>query len=175
MGRRIGLGLSVAGAVTMWMAWVALPAFAHGEEGESDLVDQVEQALAIVVNTPDAVDEALERIEAALDAEAEEPSGELDVAALELAADALRDGRLHDAEDDLIEALGQDPHGVSTEPGASAESDTDAAGGPSEHGLTERVDGGVRSPTTGGWTAIGVAAVAAALGVALVRRKEASM
>jgi hypothetical protein len=42
---------------------------AHGEEGEAEAVDLVEQALAIVVNSPDAMSEAQERIEAALAAD----------------------------------------------------------------------------------------------------------
>lgn len=173
-GFRLWMGLVLSVLVFLW---AALPALAHGEEGESDPVNLVEQALAIVVNTPDAADEALERVEEALETEEAEPSGELDVPALEDAATALQDGRLHDAEDLLVEALGRDPHAVSAEPGsfsgtASAE---DVGEAPVRHGLTDRVDGGFDSPSAGGWTAIGLAAVAAVVGVVLVRRREVSM
>ncbi|GMQ98128.1 MAG: hypothetical protein BMS9Abin17_0634 [Acidimicrobiia bacterium] len=91
-------------------------ALAHGGDDEANAVDLVEQALAIVVNTPDAVGEALERVEAALAEEAEESTGELDIASLELAAVALETGDLHDAEDALVAALGIDPHANEDEP-----------------------------------------------------------
>ncbi|MFV1999290.1 MAG: hypothetical protein ACC654_02895 [Acidimicrobiia bacterium] len=100
------VAVALAGAVML-----APPsAFAHGGDEEANAVDLVEQALAIVVNTPDAVGEALERVEAALADEAEESTGELDIASLELAAAALETGDLHDAEDALVAALGIDPH-----------------------------------------------------------------
>ncbi len=121
------IGLAVAVLVA---AWGSAPAEAHGGEDEADPVDQVEQALAIVVNTPDAASEALERIEAALAEEAEEPSGELDLVALEDAAVALEEARLHDAEDALVRALGRDPHLEDPEPverGAAAEPEDPAA------------------------------------------------
>ena len=102
-------------------AWGSTPADAHGGDGESDPVNQVEQALAIVVNTPDAASEALERIEEALAEEAEEPSGELDLVALEDAVVALEESRLHDAEDALVRALGLDPHLEDPEPTDSGE------------------------------------------------------
>lgn len=167
--RRLVVGMATA---TVLIMWAAPPALAHGDEGESDPVNQVEQALAIVVNTPQAADEALERIEAALDTEEGEPSGELDIPALEAAAAALEDGRWHEAEDELILALGQDPHAVAIEPGL-----TDATGsesGPPAHGLTERVGAELRFPSTGGWSAIGAAVVAAVIGSLILRRKESS-
>jgi len=100
------VAVALAGAVVL-----APPsAFAHGGDEEANAVDLVEQALAIVVNTPDAVGEALERVEAALADEAEKSTGELDIASLELAAAALETGDLHDAEDALVAALGIDPH-----------------------------------------------------------------
>lgn len=159
------------------VVWLGLPAFAHGEEGESDPVDLVEQALAIVVNTPDAVDEAVERVDEALDAEEAEPSGELNVPALEAAAAALEEGRLHDAEDSLIEAFGQDPHAGAAEPTSFSSTATGEATGevPAQHGLTERVDGGFGTPSGAGWTAIGLALVAGVIGVVLVRRREAPL
>jgi len=97
-------------------AWGATPAVAHGGEEEPDPVNQVEQALAIVVNTPDAVGEALERVEEALAEETDEPSGQLDIVALEEAVLALEESRLHDAEDALVRALGRDPHVEDPEP-----------------------------------------------------------
>ncbi len=103
----LATGLVVAVLVS---AWGSTPADAHGGDDESDPVNQVEQALAIVVNTPDAAGEALERIEEALADETEEPSGELDLVALEDAVVALKEARLHDAEDALVRALGLDPH-----------------------------------------------------------------
>jgi len=109
----LATGLMVAVLV---MAWGSTPAYAHGGDGESDPVNLVEQALAIVVNTPDAANEALERVEEALAEEAEEPSGELDLVALENAAVALEEARLHDAEDALVRALGRDPHLEDPEP-----------------------------------------------------------
>jgi len=96
-------------------------ALAHGGDDEANAVDLVEQALAIVVNTPDAVGEALERVEAALAEEAEESTGELDIASLELAAVALETGDLHDAEDALVAALGIDPHADEVDPAGAVE------------------------------------------------------
>jgi len=102
----IAVAVAVIGAVGLAPQRV----MAHGGGDEAGAVDLVEQALAIVVNSPEAAGEALERVEAALTEEAEEPSGELDVTSLELAAAALEAGDLHDAEDALVAALGIDPH-----------------------------------------------------------------
>jgi hypothetical protein len=191
--RRSVLVLAVVGLV---MTLGTTPALAHGGDEEADSVDLVEQALAIVVNTPDEVAEALERVEAALAAEAESPSGELDLVALEEAALALEEGRLHDAEDALIQALGRDPHAEETEPPEPVESvepgATPATTEPTatttgeepteaptaeeevvtEHGLTSRVDGGIVTPGPGELVALGVALVLALGGVTLVRGKE---
>ncbi len=111
-GKRL-TAISMIAVVVAVIGAVALappPALAHGGGDEAGAVDLVEQALAIVVNSPDAVGEALERVEAALAEEAEEPTGELDIASLQLAAAALERGDLHDAEDALVAALGIDPH-----------------------------------------------------------------
>lgn len=106
--------------IAIGLMWPAAPAWAHGdEEGEADTVALVEQALAIVVNTPGAIDEALERVESALAAEAESPTGDLAIASLEEAAAALATGDLHEAEDALISALGADPHEPLDEQGAA--------------------------------------------------------
>ncbi|GMQ85773.1 MAG: hypothetical protein BMS9Abin07_1341 [Acidimicrobiia bacterium] len=110
--RRLALAAALIGVVML----AAAPALAHGEEDEAGAVELVKQALAIVVNTPAASGEALERVEAALDAEAEEPSGELDIASLKVAADALEAGDLHEAEDALVTALGVDPHAGADDP-----------------------------------------------------------
>lgn len=113
--------LAMAAAVVGLLVWTAAPALAHGENNDSGAVELVEQALAIVVNSPGASGEALERIEAALEAETEEPSGKLDIVSLELAVDALRQGDMHDAEDALVTALGIDPHAGSADPTVTAE------------------------------------------------------
>ncbi len=179
----------------------AAPAFAHGDDEDSGAVELVEQALAIVVNSPAASGEALERIEAALEAETETPSGDLDITSLELAVDALKQGDMHDAEDALVTALGIDPHAGSEDPtvtvpaasppvltadptdapaevvedGQAAVVDDDhgeeATEEPEVHGLTERIDGGFRAP--GGTAAIelGAAALLAAGGLAMVLNK----
>lgn len=102
----IAVAVAVIGAVGLAPERV----LAHGGGDEASAVDLVEQALAIVVNSPEAVGEALERIEAALAEEAEESSGDLDVVSLESAVAALDAGDLHDAEDALVAALGIDPH-----------------------------------------------------------------
>jgi len=208
-GRRI---FAIAVAVVGVAAWGTAPASAHGDDDEADAVNLVEQALAIVVNTPAAADEALERVEAARAAEAEEPSGELDIASLELAAVALENGDLHEAEDALMGALGSDPHAGADSPvepagGPSSDSGAEPAGEPSgaagaaeaedpaqdpaaepledlsaedgllatgvaAHGLTDRVDGGFRAPSGTDVAALAAAAVLAAGGFALVRRKR---
>jgi len=176
-------------------------ALAHGGEDEADPVDLVEQALAIVVNTPDAAAEALERVEAALAAEAANPSGALDIAALEEAATALSNGDLHDAEDALIRALGQDPHAEQPQtpeveeprdqpepqtgptpapvPATDVESEEPVSEVPHEeeeaspeHGLTSRVEGGFSTPGPGELAALGAALVVALGGIALVRGKD---
>jgi len=105
----------IATAVIGFVGW-AVPALAHGGEDDAAAVELVEQALAIVVNTPAASGEALERVEAALAAEAEEPSGELDITSLQLAAGFLEAGDLHEAEDALVTALGIDPHAGGDDP-----------------------------------------------------------
>jgi len=205
--RRI-LTTLLAGALVA--ALVATPALAHGDDEEADPVNLVEQALAIVVNTPTAADEALERIEAALAAEESEPTGELDVASLEIAALSLEGGDLHEAEDALVAALGSDPHAGSTDPqeavaepaiqpgeGSTAdshpetiapesvgsqESVADAHDEPSAnpgpgatevaaHGLTDRVDGGFRSPSGLDAAALAAAVVLAVGGFGLVFKR----
>lgn len=118
------------------------------EDGESDPTNLVEQAPAIVVNTPDAADEALERVEEAMETDEEDPSGELDVPALE-------EGSLHDAEDLLVEALGGDPHALAGAPDSFSDtaSAEDVGEAPVRHGLTDRVDGGIDFPSAGGLAA----------------------
>ncbi len=174
--------LAVAVAVIGAATWATSPALAHGggEGEEIDPVNLVEQALAIVVNTPDKADEALERVEAALEAENEEPTGELDVALLEAAAQALEINDLHEAEDTLVEALGSNPHANADEPDASssdgAEGDhaEEASEGAnvSAHGLTERVDGGFSAPSGTDFVALAAAALVAAGGFAFVYSKR---
>jgi len=100
------------------------PVSAHGGTDEVSAVDLVEQALAIVVNSPDATGDALERIGAALAEEAEEPTGALDIASLELASISLETGDLHGAEDALVAALGIDPHATGGEPAETGEEST---------------------------------------------------
>jgi hypothetical protein len=181
------------------------PALAHGEEGEAEPVDLVEQALAIVVNSPDAMSEAQEKIEAALAADPADLEG-LDLEALERALVAVEAGDAHAAEDALIETLGRDPHpeemvdepaavggGTVTtiapeSPEPAEEADPGEETGPAEdveeaeeddeglfttpvldHGLTERVEGGFRSP---GVAALALAVILAVAGTVLLRRRE---
>lgn len=118
--------LAIAVAVIGAAGLAPQRALAHGGGDEAGAVDLVEQALAIVVNSPDAIGEALERIEAALVEEAEEPSGDLDVASLEAAVAALEAGDLHDAEDALVAALGVDPHADGVDAGQASPPSTDA-------------------------------------------------
>jgi len=158
---RFAAGLAMVLAV---VAWAAVPALAHGDDGEADPVDLVEQALAIVVNTPEAAAEASERVEDALAAEASEPSGELDVVALEAAAAALEGGELLDAQDALMEALGQESDDTSG---------TDSAGS-TVHSFTERVDGGLRAPSGVEAVALGFAFAIAVGGFVLLRRRGMS-
>ncbi len=186
--------LALATALIGLLVWTAAPAFAHGEEDDSGAVELVEQALAIVVNSPGTSGEALERIEAALEAETEEPSGELDIASLELAVDALEQGDLHEAEDALVTALGIDPHAGSEDPTvtvtatAPPEIAADPTNGPAKavdgdhseeadeeivaHGLTDRIDGGFRAPGGAAAIELGAAALLAAGGLVLVLNKR---
>ncbi len=108
----VAIVMAVVGVVVL----TPIPALGHGGADEANAVDLVEQALAIVVNSPDAVGEALERVEAALVEVAEEPTKDLDVASLERAAVALEAGDLHGAEDALVASLGIDPHAEAVEP-----------------------------------------------------------
>jgi len=126
-GRSRSVAAVMVAVVVVVMGVVALaplPALGHGGADEANAVDLVEQALAIVVNSPDAVGEALERVEAALVEVAEEPTADLDVASLELAAVALVTGDLHGAEDALVAALGIDPHADAVEPVEAVEEST---------------------------------------------------
>lgn len=174
--------LVIAAAVIGATTWTISPAFAHGgEEGdEVDPVNLVEQALAIVVNAPEKADEALERIEAALAEEAEEPTGELDIAAVEAAAAALETNDLHEAEDALVAALGGDLNASADEsvrePASQSEGDeTEEGPGNSDavaHGPTERVDGGFSAPSRTDIAALAAAAVLAAGGFAFVYSKK---
>lgn len=195
------LGLvSISLMMTAVMAWGSAPALAHGGDGESDPVNLAEQALAIVVNTPDAPGEAIERVEEALAIESEEASGELDLAALEEALAALEEGRLHDAEDALVTALGRDPHveeseavesPVPAEPEAPSEAEAppDSEAAPpteeptdpdtvgtvvDEHGLTSRVEGGIVTPGPSDLVALVAAFLLAGAGLVVWRRKEGS-
>ena len=189
--RPVTARLSTAVALaTLILVWGSAPALAHGEDGESDPVNLVEQALAIVVNTPDAVGEAVERIEAALESETEEPTGELDVGALGEALAALEEDRVHDAEDALVAALGRDPHPEEPDPAASQPSDEpesppaedsaepadesgeepgEAEAVDDDHGLTSRVEGGFSNPGSDEVVALVVAVVLAVVGVVLWR------
>jgi len=195
VARRTAVVLAVLGLV---MTLVAVPALAHGEEADADPTDLVEQALAILVNTPEATGEALERVEAALAAETEQPSGALDVEALEAAAAALQAGELHDAEDALIEALGRDAHAdepkepageqpaATTAPTTVAETPEppppaepaeepehdDAETAAPAHGLTSRVEGGLTAPGPAETVALAVAVLLAVGGTVLIRGKE---
>lgn len=166
--RRFSVFLSTVVVIVL----VATPALAHGDDEEADPVNLVEQALAIVVSTPAAADEALERIESALAVESDEPTGELEVAALELAAASIEAGDLHGAEDALVAALGSDPHAGASDPGPASE-DTSAAvaGEGAGHGLTDRVDGGFRSPSGLDAAALAAAAVLAVGGFGLVFKR----
>ncbi len=174
--------LAVAVAMIGAATWAISPALAHGgEEGEEiDPVNLVEQALAIVVNTPDKADEALERVEAALESEAEEPTGELDIVSLEAAAAALEIDDLHEAEDTLVAALGSDPHANEEEPGGSSSDEPDGdhadeatgEGDVSAHGLTERVEGGFSAPSGTDFVALAAALLVAGGGFAFVYSKS---
>lgn len=167
--------LAVAVMIVGVLAPVASPAWADGGGGEADAFNLTEQALAIVVNTPSAAGEALERVEAALAMEAADPTGEVDIAALEAAADALEVGDLHEAEDALIAALGSDPHVGADEPGQDPLAAEGLQGGDvAAHGLTDRVEGGFRIPSGGDVAALVAAALLAAGGLwlALSRRGE---
>ena len=165
-------GRVVAVMIAGVLALVASPALADGGSGEADAFNLTEQALAIVVNTPSAAGEALERVEAALAMEAAEPTGEVDVAALELAAVALEASDLHEAEDALIVALGSDPH-FGAEPGQERSEATGlSGGGVAAHGLTDRVEGGFTTPSTGDVAALVAAGLAAAGGLWLAMDKR---
>lgn len=180
------------------VAFGSTPAAAHGGGDEAAPVDLVEQALAILVNTPDAVGEVIERVEEALVEEGEAPSGDLDLVALEEALSALEDGRSHDAEDALIAALGQDPHDDEPEPAdpeAAPPADTDEPAEPDDpattpdepvaeepsdpameedeqlldHGLTSRVEGGFVGPASSDVVTLVVALVLLGGGLAVLR------
>lgn len=180
------------------------PALAHGGEGEVEPVDLVEQALAIIVNSPDSMLEAQEKIEAALAADPADLEV-LDIEALERALAGIEAGDAHAAEDALVEALGRDPHPeevveepaaagggavTTTSPTTAPESakpaeETDPAEEPEEgveddesglfstpvldHGLTERVEGGLQSP---GVAALALAVVLTGAGTVLLRRRK---
>ena len=197
-GRGLLVGLVV---LVLWLL-TGSPALAHGEDGEVEAVELVEQALAILVNSPGSVGEARERIEAALAADPAELEG-LDVQALNRALDAIAAGDAHAAEDALVEALGRDPHpGEAVEPasGATATTNPPTSTRPTsvepveevetsgemeegeeqretglfatpslDHGLTERVEGGVSSP---GMAVLVSAVILAAVGTFLLRRRE---
>lgn len=192
-------------ALLVATAWVVptLPTFAHGEDGEAEPVELVEQALAIVVNSPDSMVEADEKIEAALAADPAE-LGELDVEALDRAMVAVRAGDAHAAEDALVEALRRDPHpeepveepaAVSDGTGTTTAAPTTSpeSADPSEeavveeetegedvesglfstpvldHGLTERIRGGLRSPSG---AALILVVILAGFGTYLLRHRE---
>jgi len=157
------------------IALLAGPAWADGGGGESEPVDLIEQALAIVVNAPGEMGEALERVEAVL---AEDPSElvGLNPEALAAARDGLESGDDHAAEDALVQALGRDPHPQegSVEPFRADEPEDKESGLLTtpilKHGLTERLQAGFRFPDLVTLTAAIVMAGAATL---LLRRKGA--
>lgn len=156
-------------------ALFAGPALADGGGGESAPVDLIEQALAIVVNAPGSMGEALERVETVL---AEDPSklAGLNLGALEAARDALERADDHGAEDALVQALGRDPH---VEEGSVEPSREDQPEDPEsgllttpilEHGLTERLEAGFRPPDL---VALTAAIVMAGAGTLLLRGRGA--
>ena len=157
------------------IAFQAGPALADGGGGESEPVDMIEQALAIVVNAPGSMGEALERVEAVLAEDPSELAG-LNLEALETARDALERGDDHTAEDSLVQALGQDPHPQqgSVEPEGDDEPEGEEPGLLTtpvlEHGLTERLEAGFRSPNA---IALIAAIVIAGVGTLLLRHKGA--
>ena len=203
-------GSAIVALLLVPLMLIGGPVLAHGEDGEAEPVELVEQALAIVVNTPDSMGEAAEKLEAVLEAD---PAGlmDLDVEAVARALAAVEAGDAHAAEDALIEALGQDPHPEEAVEGpegtAGATGTTEAptsettmtpttvttvtpttapagegGGGEDEdnaeagllstpildHGLTERLEGGLRSP---GIFTLLLAVILAGAGTYLLRRR----
>ena len=197
-----GRGLLIG--LVLLVSWLLTggPALAHGEDGVAEPIELIEQALAIVVNSPGSIGEARERIEDALAAESDELEG-LDVEALNRALDAIVAGDAHAAEDALVEALGRDPHPEEpVEPERPVEGGTPTTGPQTttvptpeepveavepgeemeegdegglfstpvlDHGLTERVEGGFRSP---GVVGLVLAVILAGAGTLLLRRRE---
>ena len=158
------------------IAFQAIPALADGGGGESEPVDMIEQALAIVVNAPGSRGEALERVEAVLAAEDASELAGLNLEALATARDALERGDDHAAEDSLVKALGQDPHPQegSVGPAGADEPEDEEPGLLTtpilEHGLTERLEAGFRPPNA---IALIAALVIAGAGALLLRHEGA--
>lgn len=157
------------------IAFQADPALADGGGGESEPVDMIEQALAIVVNAPGSRGEALERVEAVLAEDPSELAG-LNLEALATAREALERGDDHAAEDSLVQALGQDPHPQqgSVEWAGAVEPEDEEPGLLTtpilEHGLTERLEAGFRPPNA---IALIAAIVIAGAGTLFLRHKGA--
>lgn len=156
------------------IAFQADPALADGGADESEPVDLIEQALAIVVNAPGSRGEALERAEAVLAEDPSELAG-LNLEALATARDALERGDDHAAEDNLVQALGQDPHPQQGSESAGANEPEDEEPGLLttpilEHGLTERLEAGFRPPNA---IALIAAIVIAGVGTLFLRHKGA--
>ncbi|GBD85913.1 hypothetical protein BMS3Abin02_02334 [bacterium BMS3Abin02] len=157
MGPKKLLGSLALMALVLALAlWPMTPAFAHGgEEGgeEQSSVELTEQALGILISLPQASDEALERVEAAVKAEIEEPTGDLDVGLLEEAGAALEEGDVRRATNLLELVLDDDPNAPRQE---------------------QKVESGFRTPSGGDAAALVVAVLMGVAGIALVRqRKEA--
>ena len=148
--RPVTARLSTAVALaTLILVWGSAPALAHGEDGESDPVNLVEQALAALEE--DRVHDAEDALVAALgrDPHPEEPDP--------AASQPSDEPESPPAEDSAEPA---DESGE--EPGEAEAVDDD-------HGLTSRVEGGFSNPGSDEVVALVVAVVLAVGGVALWR------
>lgn len=152
-----------------------LPVLAHGGEGEAEAINLIEQALAILVNSPEAVGETVERVEEVLAMPADDRAG-LDGVALEQALAALEAGEWHQAEESLIVALGREPHpSTAVEPGEGTTGEEEEAGSAPAYpqfGETERVEFGWRAPASADWLTLAGAAVVAVAAIVMMRRRE---
>jgi hypothetical protein len=146
----------------------AAPASAD-EPGESTVASElVRQAIALIVNTPDNVDAAREKVGDALEVDNREG---VDIALVRQADQALAAGALHRARTLLEQSIGARSHLGATEVAPIGEVSADAAAVGAESGEAPILDSLDTSDIDGGdAAAIGIGVAVALVGVLLAWR-----
>lgn len=100
--------------------WVPTPVLAEEDDAAPTPFELVDQALHVLRDTPEDLTRVMELIRAALEIEADGPTGTVKNLELQSAIVAIRRGNVREAELRLVAALALDPHAEHHDPLASA-------------------------------------------------------